>query len=897
MLTLQAAITHLNHFCSLLPTPGHESHQPFYDIDPPDMPEGWHSLEPKDQTVLPYLGPFGCTLTLPKVIDASLRVYSVERVYPSKRAAYKHVAFKAYVALYRAGLLNDRLLPLTSMKDSFLDDEVNALLQAIEKRSGMADVARQLNPWQPDEVRDTWWSSEIIVSSLPPLTLLTQTKIPILSEDNPLFLHHPVKGRLEVTIRPAMRVSLSAEAGKVARLYTRKLFWTRHGNRMTWERLDFAYLFSPSFDPSDTVWEERLRWSKSQTGDDDSEKALSPNAELFGKTYNYPTDIACVRDGGSPGKPYRFIRWHFEKLSAEEEEELLGSRMYSRIENLEVTYPLLVVEPLPNKTNFLLPSGKSKKKVDHLFLLAKYSYVDLLSSTECEYSLLIPSILRHLMVVMTVESLRASLFAKEPRLAGIPTCLLVPAITAPVAQDIMNYQRLESLGDAVLKFIVAVNLMAQHPLWPEGFLTKGKDHTVNNARLSKAAIKVVLYRWIVRNRFTPRKYTPLYLTTPESLDPENQEPAISAAKPHNEIEQLSTKMLADVVESLIGAAYLHGGFSLGIQCTRLFQLGVDLNTLPNCINKFLGSVAPSNDLSGQLVPVEQMIGYTFQHKLLLIEALTHGSYHFESETVSYERMEFLGDALLDMMVIDYLYRLPGRDYTPCELHELKAAVVNTHFLAYRCLQLSIEVDASMPAPGSMGRITMQPKTRLIRLYHCLLHSSTTVLEDEKFTLARFEKYNADIEEALSVGEFFPWGLLMRLQAPKLLSDMVESLIGAVYLDSQGNMETIRTLLRTLGIQGYLERIVRDRVDVLHPVSRLGIWASRQQYEVDYKYSEGKGKVSCTVTVGDREPITVGAEKRGHASKEEARFAVAEKAIALWNVGNVLEKGKEVLSHM
>lgn len=894
MLTLQAAITHLNHFCSLLPTPGHESHQPFYDIDPPDMPEGWHSLEPRDQTVLPYQGPFGCTLTLPKVIDASLRVHSVERVYPSKRAAYKHVAFNAYVALYRAGLLNDRLLSLTSTKDSFMDDEVNALLQAIEKRSGMAAVARQLNPWQPDEVQDNWWSSEIVVSSLPPLRLLTQTKIPALSEDNPLFLHHPVKGRLEVTIQPAMPINLSAEAGKVARLYTRKLFWMRHGNRMSWEHLDFAYLFASSFDPLDTVWEERLQWSKSQNRDVDSEKVLSPNAEEFGKVYNYPTDITCVRDGGSPGKPYRFIGWHFEKLSAEEEENLRASRMYSRIEDLEVTYPLLVVEPLPNKANFLLSSGKSKKQVDHLFLLAKYSYVDLLTSTECEYSLLIPSILRHLMVVMTVESLRASLFAKEPRLAGIPTCLLVPATTAPAADDFVNYQRLESLGDTVLKFIVAVNLMAQHPLWPEGFLTKQKDHTVNNARLAKAAIKVALYRWIIRNRFTPRKYTPLYLTTPEGLDAESQE---GSAKPHNEIEQLSTKMLADVVESLIGAAYLHGGFRSGIQCTRLFQLGVDFNTLPNCINKILGRVAPSNNLSGQLVPVEQMIGYTFQHKLLLIEALTHASYHFESETVSYERMEFLGDALLDMMVIDYLYRLPGRNYSPCELHELKAAVVNTHFLAYRCLQLSIEVDASMPAPGPMGRVTMQPKARLIRLYHCLLHSSATVLEDEKFTLARFEKYNADIEEALSIGKFFPWGLLMRLQAPKLLSDIVESLIGAVYLDSQGNMETVRTLLRTLGIQECLERIVRDRVDVLHPVSRLGIWASRQQHEVKYEYSEAKGKVGCTVTVGDREPLTVETEKRGHASKEEARFAVAEKAIALWDIGNMLEKGKVVLPQL
>ena len=894
VLTLQAATSHLNHFCSILPTPGHESHHPLYDIDPPDMPEGWHALEPQDRAVPLYQGPYGCTLTLPKVIDASLRIHSVERVYRTKRAAYQHAAFKAYVALYHANLLNDNLLPLMTVKDRFLDEEINALLRAIEKRTGLAAVAKQLNPWKPDEVRDTWWSSEIVMSGLPPLTLLTQTKIPIPSKDNPLFLYHPEKGRLGVTIQPAALVSLSAEAGQSARLYTRKLFWTRHGNRMTWEALNFAYLFAPSSDPSDAIWKERFQWSKSRNGDVDSEKSLSPNAESFGKAYNYPTDITCVRDGGSPGKPYRFIRWHFEKLSAEEEEELCANRMYSRIEDLQVTYPLLVVEPLPNKANFLLPSEKSKstKKVGHQFLLAKYTYVDLLSSTECEYSLVIPSILRHLMVVMTVESLRETLFAKEPKLTNIPTCLLVHATTAPAADDIKNYQRLESLGDAVLKFIVAANLMAQQPLWPEGYLTKQKDHTVNNARLAKAALKVVLYRWIIRNRFTPRKYTPLYLTSSEDLNAENQESANKSAKLHNEIEQLSTKMLADVVESLIGAAYLHGGFDLGIQCTRLFQLGIDFFALPNCVDKILSRVLPSNDLSGQLAPVEQMIGYTFRHKLLLVEALTHDSYQFDNNgTVSYQRMEFLGDALLDMIVIDYLYRVPGRNYSPCDMHELKAAVVNTHFLAYRCLQLSIEVDASMPAPGPKGQITMQPKTRLLRAYHCLLHWNSTILEDEKFTFARFEKYNTDIETALATSKFFPWGLLLRLQAPKVLSDMIESLIGAVYLDSQGNMETVHTLLRTLGIQEYLERIVRDGVDVLHPVSRLGIWASRQQQEVEYKYSEEKGKVICTVTIGNREPVVAETEKRGHASKEEARFAVAEKAIALWGIGSMMEKGK------
>ncbi|KAI6147431.1 hypothetical protein BKA82DRAFT_4153541 [Pisolithus tinctorius] len=888
VLTLSAAISHLNHFCSILPATRHENYQPLYDIDPPDMPEGWHSFESRPEDILPWQGPFGCTLTLPKVIDAKLRVHVVERVHLSKRSAYQHAAFQAYVALYRAGLLNDHLLPLVSIKERILDEDEQLLRALIDKRSGLASVARQLNPWQPTEVRDTWWSADITVHGLPSLTLFAQVEMPTLNNDTRLTLYHPVKGPLKVTISPAKLVELAAEDGEMARHCTRRLFWTRVGSRMTWEHLDFAYLFMSFADPNAAVWEGRREWCKSENGDVDSERVLLANAESFGKVYNYPTDIAYVREGPH-GKACRFIGWQFEKLSPEDEEELRTLRKYSRIEDLQVTYPLLIVEPIPKKIDLLLqqPVAKPGK---HTIVIPKYCCVELCSPAECEYSYMLPSILRHLTVVMTVESLRRTLFVKTPGLASIPTSLLIPAITAPAADDHINYQRLESLGDAVLKFVVAVNLMAQYPLWPEGYLTQRKDQTVNNGRLAKAATKVALYKWIIRTKFTPRKYTPLYLTEPIDVSrmevPPSEEPVAESGKSNNETEQLSTKMLADVVESLIGAAYLHGGFNLGIECARLFQLGLSLTGLEDNVEKILGRVEPSADLSGQLVHVEQMIGYTFQRKLLLIEALTHASYHFDTQTVSYERMEFLGDALLDMFVIDYLYHFPGRAFTPGQMHIFKAATVNTYSLAYRCLQLSVEVDASMPMPDARGRITLQHKTNRVHLYQCLLHSSTVVLEDQKLSFRRFENYSAEIEEALNVGKVFPWAALTRLQPPKFLSDMIESIIGAVYLDSGGNIETVRTLLRTLGIMDCLERVVREKVDVLHPVSRLGIWVSQQHKQINYEFKNEKGNVVCTIKVEGLESVQAEAEKRGRASQEEARFAAAEKAIAEWGVGDM-----------
>lgn len=859
------------------------------------MPEGWHSLNPH-QRVTPYAGPFGCTLTLPKMIGAKLRIHTVERIYPSKRSAYQRVAFKAYVALYRAGLLNHHLLPLTSIPEAQLDEEVEKLLKDIEKKAGMSAVARQLNPWQPRDSEKIWWCAKIIVDGLPLLELLTQVPISVLPEDEALFLYHPLHGKLKVTITPSRSIRIAAQALQTARHYTRRLFWSRHGARMTWQHLDFAYLFSCPRDPESPIWEERREWAKKQNGDVDSEKGLLANADEFGKVYNYPTDINCIRDFGSINTPCRFVRWHFERLATDDEEALQDSPKYSRIVDFQLTYPLLVVEPLPSKANFLLLTSSnvtSAKKSKQLFLVPKYAYVDLLSSAEREFSILVPSILRHLTVVMTAQSLRQSLFEDEPKLATIPIPLLTEAITAPAASDPVNYQRLESLGDAVLKFIVAANLMAQHSLWHEGYLTRRKDHVVNNARLAKAAIKISLFRWIIRNRFTPRKYTPLYLIHPaEPMLEENlssEAPVTEDGEPRSEIEHLSTKMLADVVESLIGAAYLHGGFDLSTQCIQRFQLGLKLYQLEECVGNIVDRVELTDGLSNQLALAEQMIGYTFQRKLLLIEALSHASSQYDTRTVSYERLEFLGDALLDMIVIDYLYLAPGHHYDPGDMHILKASIVNTHFLAYCCLQLSLEVDASMPGPGEGHRITMQHKTDRSHFYQWLQHSSPTILEEQRITYARFEKNNAEIAEALCTGKYYPWAALTRLQAPKFFSDMIESLIGAVYLDSYGNIEVVCKLLRVLGILDTLERIIRDNVDVLHPVSRVGIWASKQKKEVDYEFKEERGCVVCTLVVEGLEAIQAEAERRGNASREEARFAVAEKAMALWEIGDVWNK--------
>lgn len=81
--------------------------------------------------------------------------------------------------------------------------------------------------------------------------------------------------------------------------------------------------------------------------------------------------------------------------------------------------------------------------------------------------------------------------------------------------------------------------------------------------------------------------------------------------------------------------------------------------------------------------LEQIIGYKFKNKDLLKESLTHRSYL--NENLSWhlphnERLEFLGDAVLELIVTEELYnRYP--EYAEGPLTSLRAALVNYQMMA------------------------------------------------------------------------------------------------------------------------------------------------------------------------------------------------------------------------
>ncbi|MBN2815225.1 MAG: ribonuclease III [Campylobacterales bacterium] len=77
-------------------------------------------------------------------------------------------------------------------------------------------------------------------------------------------------------------------------------------------------------------------------------------------------------------------------------------------------------------------------------------------------------------------------------------------------------------------------------------------------------------------------------------------------------------------------------------------------------------------MAKEIESLEKRLGYTFQDKQLILEALTHKSY---KQSYDNERLEFLGDAVLDLIVGEYLF-VKFRKSNEGKLSKIRASLVN-----------------------------------------------------------------------------------------------------------------------------------------------------------------------------------------------------------------------------
>ena len=97
------------------------------------------------------------------------------------------------------------------------------------------------------------------------------------------------------------------------------------------------------------------------------------------------------------------------------------------------------------------------------------------------------------------------------------------------------------------------------------------------------------------------------------------------------------------------------------------------------------------ELTTDIGKLETLLGVQFADKQTILSAITHRSYlneHREATWAHNERLEFLGDAVLELVVTDYLFnKYP--DKPEGELTAVRAALVNTTSLADASEQLGI----------------------------------------------------------------------------------------------------------------------------------------------------------------------------------------------------------------
>ncbi len=97
--------------------------------------------------------------------------------------------------------------------------------------------------------------------------------------------------------------------------------------------------------------------------------------------------------------------------------------------------------------------------------------------------------------------------------------------------------------------------------------------------------------------------------------------------------------------------------------------------------------------------LEELLGRPFEDRSMLARSLAHRSFCAENPSFeSNERLEFLGDAVLGLVVTDYIYRafphLPEG-----ELAKVRASVVNAGVLA----ELATEIELGRLRPAGEGR--------------------------------------------------------------------------------------------------------------------------------------------------------------------------------------------------
>jgi dsRNA-specific ribonuclease len=163
---------------------------------------------------------------------------------------------------------------------------------------------------------------------------------------------------------------------------------------------------------------------------------------------------------------------------------------------------------------------------------------------------------------------------------------------------------------------------------------------------------------------------------------------------------------------------------------------------------------------------EEKIEYSFRDKAFLHEALTHPSCGNDPSSSSYQRQEFVGDAVLDHIVVSRLSENNFHGMVNNELRLAKAALVNADFLSFLCLELSVtrrNIDVMQnDSDGSFHTVTT---ARPVHLWQYMRHHHPAIVTAQRTCIERHSQLRGMIIDALDRGASYPWVEAAQLESP------------------------------------------------------------------------------------------------------------------------------------
>ncbi|XP_058087265.1 ribonuclease 3-like protein 3 [Magnolia sinica] len=285
-------------------------------------------------------------------------------------------------------------------------------------------------------------------------------------------------------------------------------------------------------------------------------------------------------------------------------------------------------------------------------------------------------------------------------------------------------------------------------------------------------------------------------------------------------------MLTSVVEKVIQQATLWYEFLLQrteIRTRRMTKEKVEEKLVEDVV------VLEVNTDEWSCEEVEKILGYRFKDRGLVQEALTHPSYyHPLKPSVTYERLEFVGDSVLNCLMTKELFS-SYPELSPGPLTLLRAANVDTEKLA------RVAVNHGLHRYARHKVLSLEEQIR-------------------------------DFKEAIVDYPIHSNGLI---EVPKFLADIVESLLGAVFVDCSYCIDTVWKVFRRL-----LEPMISPDMLRKHPVSELYELCQKKGMRVTFVKDTWKESTIVEVLVDDQ---LVGRAMYGH-KKEIAQNRAAKDAL-------------------